>query len=88
MPKLASEEDVEEFIVDFFQAKSAKKDSTRAELIKLDYFAAELVDSFGVIEMIGVIEETFQIQLEFSDFEYPDFKVVEGLIGIVRTKLD
>ena len=38
--------------------------------------------------MIGVIEETFQIQLEFSDFENPDFKVVEGQIGIVRTKPD
>ena len=38
--------------------------------------------------MIGAIEEAFQIQLEFSDFENPDYKVIEGLIGIVRTKID
>lgn len=83
----ATQDDIEEFIINFFFSKNSENCMQRSELLPLDYFAAELVDSFGAIEMIGAIEEAFELRFEFSDFENPNFKIVEGLIDIIRAKL-
>jgi acyl carrier protein len=78
---------IEEFVTNYFLGLNPDKDLDRFELLKRDYFAAALIDSFGAIEMIGAIEEEFGIEFEFTDFEQPEFKIVEGLIGIIRSKL-
>ena len=78
---------IEEFITSYFLDRNPDKDLRRSELLRRDYFAAELIDSFGAIEMIGAIEEEFGIEFVFDDFEQPEFKIVEGLIGIIRSKL-
>ena len=80
-------DEVAEFITGFFIDRNPTTKIAAADLLPQDYFAAELIDSFGTIEMIGIIEDKFGINFDFEDFENPDFKIVEGLIGVIRSKL-
>ena len=87
MPSVTtSDDEVTRFVVGYFQKANQKREFDAEELLPLDYFAGELVDSFGAIEMINSIEDSFDIRFETTDFENPDFKTVEGLIGIIQAK--
>tara|TARA_B100000214_G_scaffold316950_1_gene250644 strand:+ start:212 stop:481 length:270 start_codon:yes stop_codon:yes gene_type:complete len=83
---ITSDDEVTRFVVGYFQKVNQKRELDTEELLTLDYFAGELIDSFGAIEMINSIEDSFDIRFEPTDFENPDFKIVEGLIGIIQTK--
>jgi acyl carrier protein len=50
----------------------------------VDFFAAGLIDSFGVIELLSAVEEHFAIH--FSDLHFQDrrFPFVGGLADIIR----
>mgnify|MGYP001183976996 FL=1 len=84
---VAMEGKIQEFVTDYIIKQNPDTDLDSADIVDLDYFAAELIDSFGAIEMIGTFEEEFGIEFEYADFEKPEFKVVEGLIEIIRSKL-
>jgi len=58
------------------------------ELLRADYFAAEFIDSLGVVELIGDAEAKFGIRFDESDFQDRRFSTVEGLANIIRERVD
>ncbi|MGH9930354.1 MAG: acyl carrier protein [Pyrinomonadaceae bacterium] len=49
----------------------------------VNYLEAGLIDSFGVVEMLGEIEERFGVALNETHFEDSRFVIMEGLAQIV-----
>ena len=50
----------------------------------MNYFEAGLIDSFGVVIMIGTIEEHFHISFEQSHFTDRRFSTIQGLAEIIE----
>lgn len=48
-----------------------------------DFYVLGLIDSFGLVEMIGVVEERFAMRFCDDDFRDPAFRTVGGLAGII-----
>lgn len=59
---------------------------TEDEQLATDYLRAELLDSLGLIELIGELEAQLGIELTQDDFEDPRFKTVGGLIAIAEER--
>lgn len=51
-----------------------------------DYFDQGYVDSIGVIQFMGLLEERFGIAFEDADLESPEFRTLGGLVRMVLTK--
>lgn len=56
------------------------------EQLACDYLYAGLLDSLGLIELVGEIEGDLGLELTQDDFEDPRFKTVGGLIAILEEK--
>lgn len=65
------------FLIDF--GKQAGPDT--------DLFDAGLVDSYGFIEMVGFIEQTFGIALSDDDLASPDVASLRGIAGLVASRV-
>lgn len=48
-------------------------------------FSSGIVDSFGVLELIAFLEETFAIEIDTSEHELRDFDTVRKIAGLVAT---
>ena len=46
-----------------------------------------LVDSIGVVELIGFVESTFDIELQEEDLFSDQFTTIDGIAGIVYRRL-
>lgn len=78
-------EQVREFILDRLQKEYSFKEGTDIE--KINYVEEGYMDSLGLIQFIGELEDEFDI--EFSDEEMMEdsFRVVGSLIGLVTKKV-
>jgi len=47
-------------------------------------FSSGLVDSFGVLELIAFIEETFQVRIELSAHPIEDFDTVDTIVRLIQ----
>ncbi|WP_269583965.1 phosphopantetheine-binding protein [Roseibium sp. Sym1] len=56
------------------------------DMEKADFFAAEYIDSFGVIMLIEAAEQEFDIKFDEDDFQNRSFSQVSGLAEIIRDK--
>jgi acyl carrier protein len=52
-----------------------------------NYFDANAIDSFGVIEMIEAIEDHFKVKFRQHDFQDRRFATIAGLAEIVDARL-
>lgn len=77
--------EVREFILDRLQKEYSFKEGTEIE--KINYVEEGYMDSLGLIQFIGELEDEFDI--EFSDEEMMDdsFRVVGSLIDLVTKKV-
>lgn len=77
--------EVREFILDRLQKEYSFKEGTDIE--KINYVEKGYMDSLGLIQFIGELEDEFDI--EFSDEEMMDdsFRVVGSLIDLVTKKV-
>jgi acyl carrier protein len=57
------------------------------EMRSADFFAAEFIDSMGVVMLIGDVEARFSISFSEVDFQDRRFSTVNGLADIVRERL-
>lgn len=73
--------DIEAWLVGWFEDKSKinKNDISLSD----SYFEQNLVDSFGVIELIDDIETNYEVQLNESHFQDRDFVTIKGLANII-----
>ncbi|MCR5514850.1 MAG: hypothetical protein K6F41_00190 [Lachnospira sp.] len=78
-------EEVREFILDRLQKEYSFKEGTDIE--KINYVEEGYMDSLGLIQFIGELEDEFDI--EFSDEEMMEdsFRVVGSLIDLVTKKV-
>ncbi|MBN2716293.1 MAG: acyl carrier protein [Deltaproteobacteria bacterium] len=71
-----------------FQQLEARKPLKRdAEFENLNYMNSGHIDSFGLLKFITAIEKRFNIEIEDEDMMQPSFRVVHGLVDIVRRKI-
>jgi len=64
----------------------------RSPLVELtpetNFFTADAIDSFGVIELIEEIEEQFSVTFVQEDFQDPRFVTIQGLAELIMEKTD
>ena len=51
-----------------------------------DLLAAELIDSLGITELVGFLEERFGIRVEDDDLTPDNFRSVDAIVAFVRGK--
>jgi acyl carrier protein len=75
---------VREVVLAFVQ----KKDRLPAtfDVDTFDYLEQGYVDSIGVIQFMGLLEERFGINFEDADIERPEFRTIGGLVRMVVSK--
>jgi acyl carrier protein len=47
-------------------------------------FSSGIVDSFGVLELIAFLEDTFQISIDTARHELTEFDSVNRIVGLVE----
>jgi acyl carrier protein len=76
--------DTERWLVDYFaEHGDGAATHAAADLLDANYFELEVLDSLGLVIMIGDIEAAFALALEPGDLQDPRFCSVRGLAGIV-----
>ncbi len=75
---------IKQKIILFFQEKTGKKELE----LDVNYFDEGYIDSLAVIELIAFLENEFNIQLSQDDFIDRRFSTINGLVQIVKEKLD
>jgi D-alanine--poly(phosphoribitol) ligase subunit 2 len=62
----------------------------REPLIRLapetNFFVAGAIDSFGVIELIEEVEQTFSVKFTQEEFQDPRFVSIQGLANLLDSK--
>jgi acyl carrier protein len=48
-------------------------------------FSSGIVDSFGVLELIAFLEDTFAIEIDTNEHELRDFDTVRTIAGLVAS---
>jgi acyl carrier protein len=72
---------IEAWLQDWFASRGAKVARDQ------NYFDANAIDSFGVIEMIEEIEDHFKLKFRQHDFQDRRFATVAGLAEIINERL-
>ena len=72
---------IEAWLQDWFAARGATIARDQ------NYFEAEAIDSFGVIELIEAVETQFAMSFDQRDFQDRRFATIAGLAEIVHERL-
>lgn len=66
--------------------RSRFRSSLRGGALKNDdaLFSTGVVDSFGVLELIAFLEDTFRITIDTSRHELSEFDSVDKIVALVR----
>jgi acyl carrier protein len=67
----------------FIETKFKPKKGGRAFDDDTPLFSSGIVDSFGVLELIAFLEETFAIDVDVNKYELRDFDTVRKVAGLV-----
>ncbi|WP_456324637.1 acyl carrier protein [Desulfonauticus submarinus] len=76
------------WLLKWFEQRGQVPGETVEEKLKVNYFEAGLIDSFGVIEMISEIEEYFGINFSEKHFQERRFATIGGLKDIISELID
>ena len=76
--------DIEDWLIVWFK----KRNPSVIIDMQNDYYCSGLVDSFGIIELIGDLEKRFDIFFDDSEFQLATFRTLSGLVDLVRTKIE
>lgn len=71
------------WLLDWFRARGSLPDGIPEELTNTNYFEANLVDSFGVIELILDAESYFGIRFVETHFQERRFSTILGLSEVI-----
>jgi len=73
-----------EIVADF--VRSRFRSSLRGGDLRHDdaLFSSGVVDSFGVLELIAFLEDTFRITIDTSRHELREFDSVDKIVALVR----
>lgn len=83
----ASAGDEERWLAAWFRAQNdTLADCPDEAMARADYFAAQYIDSFGVVMLISEIESHFGMRFSERDFQDRRFSTVSGLADIIRER--
>ena len=74
--------EIENWLIQWFQ----NRNPTVSIDINEDYYRGCLIDSFGIIELIGYLEREFNVFFDDCEFQLPEFRTISGLVGIIEEK--
>lgn len=78
------QEQVAAWLVEWLAARAGPvPGETLAEQLDVDMFAAHLIDSMGVIELVSAAEERFAIRFTETQFQERRFSKIGGLAAII-----
>ena len=75
-------EQIKDWIIHWFEKRNPGIDIDASR----DYYEMRLLDSFGIIELIDVLEEHFAIVFSDEDFRQAEFRTIQGLSSIIAAK--
>ena len=78
--------EVQAWVVDWFAQRKSFVEGSPEQRLAVDYFQKGIIDSFGVVELIGDIEAHFQIQFLETDFQDRRFSTLGGLAEIIAQR--
>lgn len=78
---------VAEIVLRYFEPKGDMKDLSEQEKLGCKYLDNRLVDSFGIIEMVGTFEKQFGINFKPEHLESDEFSTVGGLVNLIEAML-
>lgn len=70
-------------VLSWFEARGAVPGSAPEEKLATDFFAAGLLDSLGVVELVAHLEGRFGVRFEDRHFQQRRFSTIGGLAEIV-----
>ena len=76
---IAPEERIRQFIEHTFRRRSSGPGLNDDAPL----FSSGIIDSFGVLELIAFLEETFAVQIDPSVYELRDFDTIRKIAGLV-----
>ena len=81
--------EVQDFILARLDDPLRAKGLTPAEVpAKFDLLLEGMIDSFGIVELIGVLEERFGLEFDFDELEADDMTRIGPLSSYVARKLN
>ena len=75
---------IERWIVDFFADRGAVNGEVGEDLLTVNYFDRELLDSLGIVQLIVGIESAFDVRIDTANMQDPRFCTIRGLAQIVN----
>ncbi len=79
---------IAEKVREFVEAKFRPRRNGRAFDDDTPLFSSGIVDSFGVLELIAFLEETFGVEIDTNAHEVRDFDTVRKIAGLVQSVSD
>lgn len=76
--------DVKKEVLSFLESQNSIPGQSEVEKLGCAYLDVGVIDSLGIVTMIGNFEEKFRIRFTSEDLQSPDFQTVRGLIGIIE----
>ena len=76
--------ETEHWIVDYFVEHGELDGAQPADLLDVNYFDREYLDSMGIVQLIVGIEDEFGVHLEPAQMQDPRFCTIRGLAQIVE----
>lgn len=78
--------DVKEYVLSLLQKKYTIDKNVDIETF--NYVESGFVDSLGILQFIGELEDAFGIEFADEELICPEFKTVGGVIEIIKKKVD
>ena len=79
--------DISNIITSLLEKRGPVPGSTEKEKLEYRFLDSGYVDSFDLIHFIIEIEDTFDITLTPEDTQSENFRTIEGLIKIIKSKI-
>tara|TARA_B100000749_G_C18418747_1_gene462520 strand:+ start:185 stop:451 length:267 start_codon:yes stop_codon:yes gene_type:complete len=79
--------DTEKIVLDYVNSKSNISGKSKNEQLNYDYLSSGSIDSMQMVEMIEFLESKFKIRFNSEDFKLNKFRLVGGLIEIIKKHL-
>lgn len=81
--------DIKAEVLRYFQehAQTPLTGQTEAEQLACAYLDAAVVDSMGLVEMIGALEAKFDIRFSSEDVQGYEFQTPGGLVALIEKRL-
>lgn len=51
-----------------------------------DLFKAEILDSMGIMLLIGFIEDEYEVEIDPDDVTIPNFETVNAIVALIESK--